>query len=187
MKKIIAMLLAALMLLSLAACGSEETVLNTEYTAEELMNMVVEQVEIPFMAMANPVQVSSEDSAYFLGLTDSKALVEVEAVVYEAMVSALAFSASMVKLVDTADAETVKNEILNGVDMRKWICVEAEKLIVVDNGQYVLMVMGPVDLAQSMAAAFDTVLEADNGTALEKDGAAPMDMGETDMVPAFGG
>lgn len=186
MKKIIAMLLAALMLFALVACG-EKTVLNTEYTAEELMNKVTEQVEIPFMAMANPVQVSSEDSVYFLGLTDSKALVEEDAVVFEPMMMSQAFSAAIVKLKDVKDAETVKNEILNGVDMRKWICVEAEKLIVVDNGQYVLMVMGPVDLAQSMAAAFDTVLEAENGTALEKDGAPAMDMSGTDMMPAFEG
>lgn len=188
MKKIIAVLLAALMLLSLAACGEKAPTLNTEYTAEELMTKVTEQVRLPFATMVTPVQVSSEDSVYFLGLTESKGLVAEDAAVCEPMMMSQAFSTAIVKLNDVSDAETVKNEILEGVDMRKWICVEAEKLIVVENGQYVLMTMGPVDMVDAIAAAFDTILENENGTELVKEGAAAMPEGDmpADMIPDAG-
>ena len=44
--------------------------------------------------------------------------------------SSQAYSAVALKVKSNANIETVKEEILNNVDMRKWICVSAEKLYV---------------------------------------------------------
>ena len=99
MKKIIAMLLAALMLLSLAACGGKtSSALNTDYTAEELMNKTMEKVELPFATAVTPMKVSDADSEYFFGLTASKGLVADDAAVCEPMMMSQAFSTTLVKL-----------------------------------------------------------------------------------------
>ena len=51
-------------------------------------------------------------------------------VVLEPLMSSQAYSAVALKVKSNANIETVKEEILNNVDMRKWICVSAEKLYV---------------------------------------------------------
>lgn len=59
--------------------------------------------------------------------------------------------------------------MLGGVNMRKWVCRNAEYLITVNNGNYVLMVMCSKATCEKIADAFDNVLEEKSGTRLEKE------------------
>ena len=63
------------------------------------------------------------------------------AAVSESMMGAQAYSLIVVKVKDAKDAETVMEEMINGIDQRKWICVEADDLSAAAAGNVVCMMM----------------------------------------------
>ena len=171
MKKITAMILAMVMVLSLAACGgkdagnsaSQETK-KLEGTMEELVNKVIEAQPVEFMGGIMPVDLgdTSEDGkwalSYFTGLQDASAITDVA--VYEPMMGSQAFSLVMVRTVEGADPKAVAEEMKAGIDPRKWICVQADQVMLAGYGDVVMFIMLDSALgktAQSYVDAFEKV------------------------------
>ena len=75
-------------------------------------------------------------------------------VVLEPLMSSQAYSAVALKVKSNANIETVKEEILNNVDMRKWICVSAEKLYVTNYNNIIFFVMSDEDWATATYNSF---------------------------------
>lgn len=165
--------------------GKPEEVKNTDYSVEDLMNKIIESIggkittvddydgsEFEIM-VTGPTHFSVSDAnegKYYSGISESASLVEDDAVWNEnAMMGGAPFSMVIVKLKDAKDGDTVKNEVFNGVNMRKWVCRNADYLITVNNGNYVLMVMCSKATCEKIADAFDAVLEEESGTRLEKE------------------
>lgn len=165
--------------------GKPEEVKNTDYSVEDLMNKVIESIggkvttideydgsEFEIM-LTGPTHFSVSDAnegKYYSGISESASLVEDDAVWNEnAMTGGEPFSMVIVKLKDAKDGDKVKEEMLGGVNMRKWVCRNAEYLITVNNGNYVLMVMCSKATCEKIADAFDNVLEEKSGTRLEKE------------------
>lgn len=150
MKKILAFVLAAVMMLSFAACaGNEnaenggETVVNSvEGTPEEIIEKIYEEMkstpQFALMSM-NLADVDEEAFPMFTGLSDSSKIKE--GAVSEAMMGSQAYSMVVVRLNDAAEAEAVATEMVNGIDTRKWICVEADDLAVAAYGDVVMLYM----------------------------------------------
>lgn len=165
--------------------GKPEEVKNTNYSVEDLMNKVIENIGGKIMTIdeydgsefevmvTGPQHFSVSDAnegKYYSGISESASLVEDDAVWNEnAMMGGAPFSMVIVKLKDAKDGDTVKNEVFGGVNMRKWVCRNADYLITVNNGNYVLMVMCSKDTCEKIADAFDSVLEEKSGTRLEKE------------------
>ena len=170
MKKLISMLLALVMVLSLTACGGNA---NNETeapagaaepltgTMEELLNQVVEQNPVEFMGGVIPVDVTdtTEDGLanlkYFTGLESAEGITE--AAVFEPMMGSIPFSMVMVRAEDAANAAAAMK---SGIDQRKWICVEADDLMVCSYADVVMLIMVGSDsglTAQSFVDAFQTV------------------------------
>ena len=171
MKKLISMLLALVMVLSLTACGgnanNDETIPSDAAqepltgTLEELLNQVVEQNPVEFMGGVIPVDVAdtTEDGLanlkYFTGLDSAEGITE--AAVFEPMMGSIAFSMVMVRAEDAANAAAAMK---SGIDQRKWICVEADDLMVCSYADVVMLIMVGSDsglTAQSFVDAFQTV------------------------------
>lgn len=165
--------------------GKPEEVKNTDYSVEDLMNKVIESIggkvttiaeydgsEFEIM-LSGPTHFSVSDAnegKYYSGISESASLVEDDAVWNEnVMMGGEPFSMVIVKLKDAKDGDKVKEEMLGGVNMRKWVCRNAEYLITVNNGNYVLMVMCSKATCEKIADAFDNVLEEKSGTRLEKE------------------
>lgn len=169
MKKIVSVLLALSLMLSLAACGGkkvEETVpaLSVEGTMEELLNKTIEQRPVEFMGGVIPVDLtdSSEDGLWALksytGLDSAEKISEAAA--YEPMMGSIAFSMVLVRVADVADSKAVAEAMKSGIDTRKWICVEADDLKVAGFGDVVMLTMVNADsgmTAQSFVDAFAKV------------------------------
>ncbi len=165
--------------------GKPEEVKNTDYSVEDLMNKVIENIGGKIMTIdeydgsefeimvTGPTHFSvsnANEGKYYSGISESASLVEDDAVWNEnAMMGGAPFSMVIVKLKDAKDGDTVKNEVFGGVNMRKWVCRNADYLITVNNGNYVLMVMCSKDTCEKIADAFDSVLEEKSGTRLEKE------------------
>ena len=154
MKKIFAMLLAVVMMFSLVACGGKtaepttaptDATVKVEGTMEELLNKVVEINPVEFMGGTMPIDLTdtSEDGLwnikYNTGLDSAEGLTD--AAVFGPMMGSIAFSMVMVRTAEGTDVKTIAEGMKNGIDPRKWICVEADDVQVVSFGDVVMLIM----------------------------------------------
>ena len=188
MKKILSMILALSLVLSLAACGGNtaeptteatepateatepatEAAVSVEATCEELVNSIIEKQPVEFMGGIMPVDLTdtSEDGLwaikYFTGLQDASQITEVS--VFEPMMGSVAFSMVMVRVAPEAGTKTVAENMKNGIDTRKWICVGADDVLVAGYADMVMLIMLDTGLgltAQSFVDAFASTLGAE--------------------------
>lgn len=198
MKKIIAILLALAAILSLAACGGntntpaeDETTTNApavqlEGTLEEISNKILENATTIEMMLAPPTAVDFADveaAKYYIGVDPTD---KVDSAVFtEPMIGSIPFSMVLIDAKDGVDIESLKNEVLESINLRKWVCVSAEKAIVSNCGDKILMIMSTEVIADDVYAAFNTVASGAASPALTRAGEVaeepPVDGGEADM------
>ena len=127
---------------------------------ETLLNSIVEVQPVEFMGMAMPVDLTDVDALpYFTGLTSAEGVVE--AAVFEPMIGSIAFSMVAVQVAEGTDAAAVAEAMKSGIDTRKWICVEANDLLVATSNDVALLIMVDSNnglTAQSFVDAFNTVV-----------------------------
>ena len=192
MKKIIALLMATLMLVSFAACGattddassqmpndevsSESTEAATvgqtllsafkadnSGTAMEVAERLIGNEIIQFMGGATPIEaglLSGFDNTEIKGFKDGA--------MFAPMMSSIAFVGYVFELEDGADVEAFKTTLKDSANLRWNICVEAEELIVENEGNKVFFIMCPKSFEQE--AGDDGVADdgvADDGVAAE--------------------
>ena len=92
--------------------------------------------------------------------------------------SSQAYSAVALKVKSNANIETVKEEILNNVDMRKWICVSAEKLYVTNYNNIIFFVMSDEDWATATYNSFKEYVGNEIGKELQKSGEEDIELPE---------
>ena len=171
MKKFICLCLALTMALSLAACGKKAPAETTapaasvEGTMEELANKIIDSRPVEFSGGSIVIDLAdtSEDGQWivksYTGLEDASVLTDAAA--YEPMMSSIAFSLVTVRVAPGADSKAVAESMKSGVDPRKWICVEADDLLVAGYGDVVMLIMVSTTggmTAQSFVDAFQTVV-----------------------------
>lgn len=150
---IFTMIFAAL--LAFTGCGSKkEEVKNVEGTLEEIMTKVyadIPEEERPMM-LTNTV-VDAENVEYFLGTADIEYK---EALASESGVGSIPHSVVLVRVNEGADVEAIKTKIKESVNPRKWICVEAENVIVKSKGDLIILIM-TTNGADKLETAFDNL------------------------------
>jgi len=99
-------------------------------------------------------------------------------VALELLISSQAYSAVALKVKSNANIETVKEEILNNVDMRKWICVSAEKLYVANYNNIIFFVMSDEDWATTTYNSFKEYVGKEIGKELQKSGEEDIELPE---------
>lgn len=99
-------------------------------------------------------------------------------VVLEPLMSSQAYSVVALKVKSNANIETVKEEILNNVDMRKWICVSAEKLYVTNYNNIIFFVMSDEDWATATYNSFKEYVGNEIGKELQKSGEEDIELPE---------
>ena len=171
MKKFICLCLTLTMALSLAACGKKAPAETTapaasvEGTMEELVNKIIDNRPVEFSGGSIVIDLAdtSEDGQWivksYTGLEDASVLTDAAA--YEPMMSSIAFSLVTVRVAPGADSKAVAESMKSGVDPRKWICVEADDLLVAGCGDVVMLIMVSTTggrTAQSVVDAFQTVV-----------------------------
>lgn len=89
-------------------------------------------------------------------------------VVSEPLITAQAYSVAIVKVKDSADVEKIKQEMLDNIDMRRWICVSAEQLYITNSGNVIFSVMADKDIAKAVYNDFKKYVNNNIGKELEK-------------------
>ena len=102
----------------------------------------------------------------YTGLTSNDNIESI--VVSVPMMTAQAYSVAVVKVKDNADVEKIKQEMLDNIDMRRWICVSAEQLYITNSGNVIFSVMNDKDIAKAVYDDFKKYVNNNIGKELEK-------------------
>lgn len=94
----------------------------------------------------------SETVSYMTGLENGDDLEYL--VVSEPMMSSQAYSLVIAKVKDGADADKLAKTMSENIDMRKWICVSAERLYATSTDELVFLVMSSEEMARTVYDAF---------------------------------
>lgn len=89
-------------------------------------------------------------------------------VVSEPLITSQAYSVAIVKVKDNADVEKIKQDMLDNIDMRRWICVSAEQLYITNSGNVIFSVMADKDIAKAVYNDFKKYVNNNIGKELEK-------------------
>ena len=178
MKKMISMLLALVMVLSLAACGGNNTPAATEApteaakhvdgTMEELLNKVIEIQPVEFMGGTVPIDIAdtSEEGLWLLsgntGLENADSITD--AATFGPMMGSIAYCMSAVRVKEGADVAAVAQTMKTKIDPRKWVCVEADDLQVVSYGDVVMLIMVASDNGMTSQSFVDAFAQVCGGT-----------------------
>ena len=160
MKKFTALLLALVMVLSLAACGAKNDATTDIADSTTLLSNVfaqyAEEEKFPIgggagdaMVMDAPGAMDVTDTEtldFMVGLpVDSAAMVDDAASALH-MMNANTFTAACFRVTDSANVETVVKALQENIQARQWMCGIPETLLLYTLGnEYVLFVMGTAE------------------------------------------
>lgn len=150
MKKIFAVF-ACIGLLLITGCDKKEE--NLTYTPTEIIEKVYVGLEDNLPMLTN-IEITDENLSYYLGV---ESLDYKEAVASEPMMSSIAHSIVVVRMNEGADIEKAKQEIKKNVDPRKWVCVEAESVIVENKGDIIILIMSKNETAEKIKTNFENL------------------------------
>lgn len=166
MKKRIAMLLALVLVMGLVACGNNEaggkdtTAAKTE-NLTGTMEEVIESIKGEHAAMELPLMTLPLDLTDVDGLTYNTGLESADKVAEAAVCEPMMgqpFSLVLVRVKDAADAESVAKEMLEKIDTRKWVCMEADTKTAAYYGDVAMFFMVNSEFASQVTTA--TMLDA---------------------------
>lgn len=102
----------------------------------------------------------------YTGLKSNKYVDEL--IVSEPFINAQAYSAVVVIAKDGANIEDMKKEMLDNINMNKWVCVSAGKLYITNNGNVIFLIMSDDDWAKPVYEGFKKYVDNKVGKELEK-------------------
>lgn len=151
MKKIVLIVLAAVLALGVTACGTSadsgngsgsnlegdlESILESIYANADLEGYFSEFVEEGLFVQ----EINADNVEYHLGTSS----IEFEkAIASEPVMSTSAYSLCLIRVKEDADIDQVKEDIKNNVDPMKWICVgvDPDNIFVENVGDVIILIM----------------------------------------------
>lgn len=145
--------------LFLVSCGKaggagSDTQLNGSLS--EIMDSVYENADLSqdfrdSMANFTSGEIPAETAEYLIGTTE---VAYDESFYSVPNMNVVPYQCILLRLPEGTDMETAKQTLADHADPRKWICVEAESVIVENVGNVVLFVMGDSQTANALQTAF---------------------------------
>lgn len=156
-KRIMACCLTLVLALTVfAGCGQEQQAANLEGSCEEILTKVYENAKLDdgtreAMEYYQTTPVDETTAEYLLGTADVE---YAEAVVSAPMMNAVAYQCVILRVAEGADVEAAKKLLTDNADPRKWVCVEAESVVVENVGDVILYIMADKTTADAVKTSF---------------------------------
>lgn len=153
-KKMIAAALALVMVVCFTACRKDAPAYAGTMT--DLVAGLYEKVPVE-LSLSEPTAVDLTNAdflSYYTGLTDGAQISE--AVFSEAMITAQAYSLCAIRVAEGADTKAVAQQVKDGINPAKWICVAADDVRVAYSGDVILLVMVDTGLSEALAGELVT-------------------------------
>ncbi len=143
-----------------------ESNIKTVADIEKMFNNIYNGVSLPAIETIE-VEVNEDNVKAYTGLSSA---VDIEKmVVSEPMMNAQAYSAVTIIVKDGSDIEKIKQEILDNINMQKWICVSAEQLYITNNGNVIFLVMASDEWAKPVYENFKEYVNNEIGKELHRE------------------
>ncbi|MCM1052406.1 MAG: hypothetical protein NC483_00290 [Ruminococcus sp.] len=152
MKKVLGLFCALLVCFSITGCGKKASE-NVSGTLPEIMEKLYDGISEDEMPMMVENTELNEENFKYYAFADINYK---EAIASESMTGSIAHSVVLIRLENSADADSAVTEIKNNADPRKWICVEAENTYVLAKGDLVVLIMSN-ELAPKIKANFENL------------------------------
>jgi len=152
MKKLFGIFSILLLSLTLVGCGKEKNE-NIEGSLEDIMTKLYEGIKEEEKPMMLENKTLTEEDFKYYAFADIKYK---EAIASESMTGSTPHSVVLIRLEDSKDAEAAVKEIKDNANPRKWICVEAENVYVLNKGDLVVLIMSN-ELAEPIKTNFENL------------------------------
>lgn len=178
MKRTVIIIISIILIIAIIVGGylffkskNGETKVLKLQTTEEMQNMLntiysSEKVQLPEL---ETTQIDVNDAIQVTTFTGLKSNTNVEELIVSVpFMNSQAYSLAVVKVNENADIEQMKQEMLDNIDMRRWICVSAEKLYITNYENIIFLVMSSEEWAKPVYDEFKSFVENDIGKELVK-------------------
>ena len=148
--------------------SNEGTTIETASQMKEMFKSIYNKLgdELPNLETQ---KIDVSDASMVKAYTGLQSNENVETIVVsEPSMSAQAYSAVAVKVKAGANIENMKQEMLDNIDMAKWICVSASNLYITNSGNTIFMVMSDEVWAKPVYEAFNEYVNNKIGKELDK-------------------
>lgn len=136
-RNVLGLIVILIGVICVSGCGKK--VEHIEGSLTDIMAKMYEGIsEDKMPMMVDNIEITSENVENFLGTKD---IAYESALASESMVGATAHSVVLVRMKKDANIEEAKTLIKEKVNPRKWICVEAENVIVENKGDLIILIM----------------------------------------------
>lgn len=157
MKKIITMLLLGTMCIGMLGCGSvpeEEAYL--EESCEEILDEIYDNAELSqdfkdSLEYFDKMEIPEDNTEYILGTAE---IPYADSVYSAPMMSSVAYQCVVLRVDDGMGVEEAKQLLTDHANPAKWVCVEAESVVVENVGDVILFVMADTATAEALKTAF---------------------------------
>ena len=142
------------------AAATDENVLQLDAELSELLDKMYAVKGPDFDVETDTVDFDDEYAvSSYTGLTMDDVKKLDAAIVSEPMMGSQAYSLVLVRLKDKADAADIAQKMADGINPRKWVCVEADELTVVSKDNIIMLFMADHELysMDDAVAAFTEV------------------------------
>ena len=166
----------------------EDTAENAQPAPDAELNDMVGEIyklqPVDLMGMETTAIDLTDESwySYLAGLTADNVGKVDAAVISESMTGSQAYSLVLARVKDPADAKEIATSMEDNIDLRKWVCVAADRARVVTFGDKVLFVMADSELAD-VDALVDAAAQAFGVTFDMDDSIVSNDAAEGDLPP----
>ena len=186
-KRILLVGLVLALSLCLTGCKGNEDLNNNVPSGDDNNQVVSGNVENSISASVNDVMtalmskgtimvnapmqdvIPADQATTFIGLSQEDFETNVsDSVFYESMMSPANQSYCLVKVKENADVAALKQTIFDNCNPRKWICMAAERVVVIDSGSYILLAMGPTDSCDAIVTEFKDYFNGNTGEMLDR-------------------
>ena len=131
-----------------------------EWLNEELKlnlpDLSVDEIKSISDDIISTIELNEENIELYLEETDVKFT---EGICSAPMMSSIPYELILLKLDENADVDAVKSAIKENANLKKWVCVEAEEVIVESIDNTVLFLMANEDVATPIKDAFMSLAE----------------------------
>lgn len=165
---LLAVIIGTILIINNKSKGNEEGKIETTEQMKEMFKTIYSKLgeKLPNLETQ---EISIEDETQVKAYTGLKSNKDIEKIVVsEPLMSSQAYSAVTVKVKSGANIEEIKKEMLENINMSKWICVSAEKMYITNNGNTIFMVMSSEDWAKPVYNEFKEYVGNNIGKELEK-------------------
>ncbi len=158
MKKITILFMAMLMLLSMVGCGAKSS--KSDPILSEDLNSILEKIyesadfdkeQKDAIMNYETTKLDESNAAYILGSEDVKFK---EGILSAPLMNVIPYQLVLLRLEDNADIEATKEILSKNANPRKWVCVEAEEVVVENIDNVVLFMMANEEEATPIKNAF---------------------------------